>query len=193
MIKKYKIFFDMDEIIYNLSDLIRKYVNNDFHKNYPEGFNKSYWWADYKNIPQPYFQYLLNRKGTFYEGEPVKDSIKIINKLYNEKYNIHVLTQPQINQYCFYEKAMFLQKHLPWLDLNSNFHCSGNKGLFAYSKYTRNILIDDDMKHLTNWRNNGGIAICFSKGWNKKWGGYKVDNFNELYKLIHEITDKEDE
>lgn len=184
--KQFKLFFDMDEVLYDLSEVVRTHVNHDFNKNYPNGFNKNYWWQDY-GIPKSYFEKLLQQKGVFYEGEPIKDSIETINKLHDEGYEIHILTQPQINNTCFYEKAMFIKKYLPWFNLDTNFHCSGNKGLMAYSKYTKNILIDDNINHLNNWKDNGGIPICFSMGWNEDWScDYRANNFDEVYKLIHD-------
>jgi len=186
---KLMLIFDMDEVIYDLSDLIRKHVNHDFNKSFPSDFNKSYWWGDY-NVPKPYFENLLQQKGIFYNGNPIKDSIEIITKLHEENYDIHICTRPQINQYCFFEKVQFIKKYLPFINIDTNFHTSGNKGLFASEN---RILIDDDISHLDAFANNNGISIAFGDyGWNQEWKGLRGNNFQEIYKIIHELSDIKD-
>ena len=182
---KPQIFLDMDGVLYDLNDLVRIHVNEDFKTNYPKNHNQSYWFSDYKNIPKPYFELLLEKKGIFYEGSPINKSIEVVNQLYQDGYDIHIITKPQINQYCFQEKTEWIKKWFPWFDIDTHFHTSGNKGLFANEN---RILIDDDINHLNSWKENGGVAICFGNyGWNKEWKGIKADNWEDIYKIVKNI------
>lgn len=186
---KLTLFIDMDECLYDLSDFVRERVNKDFNKNYPKGFNKNYWWADY-NIPKRYFEYLLNEKEFFLNLKPVEGAIEVLTKLHNEGYDIHILTCPQYNETCFLEKVDSIKSDLPFINIETNFHTSGNKGLFA--KKNR-ILIDDNLIYLNQWRENGGIAIAFNHPWNSEFSGHRVFNWNDYYRLIKniEVTGKD--
>lgn len=175
------IFVDLDEVTANLSKAIRERVNKDFNKNYPKGFNQNYWWSDYQ-IEKKYFEDLLNEEGLFLNLEPVDGAIDIITKLHEDGFDIHILTCPQINKICFYEKVLWVKKYLPFINIETNFHTTGNKGLFA--KEGR-ILIDDSMHNLNSFQENGGIAVAFNHGWNRNFKGHRVHNWNQFYNLIH--------
>lgn len=180
----FKLFFDLDEVIYSLSSYVLKVVNEEFNTDYKEDFNRSYWWADY-GISQNYFEELLERKGTFLNGKPIPYAIETLNKLHDEGFEIHILTKPVHNEHCYYEKALFLQQYLPWLDLDLNFHTSGNKGLFARNN---RILVDDNPSNLESFSANKGISIAFGDyGWNERWNGFKALNWTQLYCLIHDL------
>lgn len=177
---KLELFIDMDEVLCDLSNAIRLRVNEDFDKSYPKGFNKNYWWADY-GIDRRYFENLLNEKDLFLNLKPVDGAIETLNKLHEEGYSIHILTCPQINYYCFYEKVLWVKRYLPFIDIETNFHTTGNKGLFA--KRNR-VLIDDNPIYLKQWLDSDGIPIAFNQGWNQDFYGYRTYNWNELYEII---------
>lgn len=177
---KLELFIDMDEVLCDLSEDIRLRVNKDFNKDYPKGFNKNYWWADY-GIDRRYFENSLNEKDLFLNLKPVDGAIETLNKLHEEGYSIHILTCPQINYYCFYEKALWVKKHLPFIDIETNFNTTGNKGLF--SKENR-VLIDDNPVYLQQWLDNGGIPIVFNQGWNQDFEGDRAFNWDDVYEII---------
>lgn len=178
-----ELFIDMDEVLCDLSEDIRLRVNKDFNKDYPKGFNKNYWWADY-GIERSYFENLLNEKDLFLNLKPVDGAIETLNKLNEEGYNIHILTCPQINYNCFYEKALWVKRYLPFIDIETNFHTTGNKGLFT----KRNkVLIDDNPIYLYQFIENGGISIAFDQGWNQEFKGYRAHNWSGFYNIIKNI------
>lgn len=178
--KKLKLFVDMDEVLCDLSDAIRKSVNRDFGENFQKGYNKSYWWQDY-GIQQGYFEYLLNKEGLFYNLEPIEGAIEVLTKLHKEGYDIHILTCPQRNRDCFYEKVMWIKKYLPFIDIEKNFHTTGNKGLFAAED---RLLIDDNTEYLNQWCENDGCIIVFNQSWNKDFEGDRAYNWNEVYDIV---------
>ena len=184
--RKLMIVCDMDEVLVNLSEGIRIRVNKDFKRGFPVGFNKSYWWQDY-GIDKSYFEDLLNEEGFFLNLEPVEGAIETLTKLHEEGYDIHILTCPQHNEFCYIEKVKWVQKYLPFINIETNFHTTGNKGLFA--KENR-IIVDDNIKYLEQWSNNGGVSIAFGKyGWNEDYDGINTSNWNEVYNKIKELED----
>ena len=182
------LFIDLDEVTVNLSEKVRERVNEDFDKNYPKGFNQNYWWSDYKCANRGYFENLLNEKDFFLNLEPVEGAIETLNKLNEESFDIHILTCPQINKICFYEKVLWVKKYLPFINIETNFHTTGNKGVFA--KENR-ILIDDNMLYLNSFQENGGLAVAFNHGWNREFQGHRVHNWNQFYNLVHLLNNKE--
>lgn len=191
--RKLTLFIDLDEVTVNLSEAVRERVNKDFNKNYPKGFNQNYWWADYydtNGINKRYFENLLNEKEFFLNLEPVEGSIKTLNKLNEEGFDIHILTLPQYsNGNCFISKVKCVQKYLPFINIETNFHTSGNKGLFASKN---RLLLDDSVKNLNKWDENNGIAVAFNHGWNKDFKGHRVHNWNQFYNLVHLSNNKDD-
>ena len=175
---------DMDEVIFDLSDTVRERVNKDFNKNYPKGFNKNYWWSDYEGIPQKYFEDLLNEKGLFLNLKPYEGAIEVLTKLNNEGYDIHILTFPQYNATCFIEKVESIRNYLPFINIETNFHTSGDKGLFAREN---RVIIDDNIKYLQSFKDNGGIAIAFNQPWNSEFKGHRAFDWNEVYRIIKNI------
>lgn len=181
--KKLTLICDMDEVVADLSDKIRLLVNEDFNKDFPKGFNKNYWWADY-GIDRSYFEKLLNEEGMFLNLQPIDGAIEALHKLHEEGYDIHILTYPQKNKYCYTEKVKWIREYLPFIDIETNFHTTGNKGMLA--KENR-ILVDDNINYLNQWLNNGGISIAFNQGWNQSFEGYRAYDWNDVYNIIHLI------
>lgn len=178
----FKLFIDMDEVLMGLSEYVRETVNEEFSTNYKEGFNQSYWWQDYQ-IDKKWFEDLLNTEGTFLNGQPIPGAIEGLNKLKDLGFEIHIITLPQYNSnFCFKEKVAWIKKHLPWLNINTNFHTTGNKGLMAKDD---RILLDDSMINLESWLLNKGISIAFGNyGWNKDWNRFRAANWNEVVESI---------
>lgn len=186
---KFKIIVDMDEVLVDLSEGVRQRVNKDFNKNFPVDFNKSYWWEDY-GVERNYFQDLLDEENFFYDIIPVEGAVETLTKLHEEGYDIHILTFPQHNRFCFYDKIRWIKKYLPFINIETNFHTSGNKGMFATKD---RILIDDNEKYLFQFQNNGGIPIAFRDyNWNKNFKGLRVMDWKGVYNIIHKLQDFKD-
>lgn len=186
--KNLTLVVDMDEVLCDLSEETRLRVNKDFNKNYPKGFNQNYWWDDYQ-IDRKYFEKILNEEGLFLNLKPVDGSIEVLTKLNEEGFNIHILTCPQYtNGNCFISKVKWIKEYLPFINIETNFHTTGNKGLFA--KENR-LLLDDNINYLNSYQENGGISVAFDQGWNKEFEGHRVYNWNQFYNLIHLLSDKE--
>lgn len=46
------------------------------------------------------------------------------------------------------------------------------------------ILIDDKIENLEQFRESGRRAICFAQEWNEGWDGERYDDFMDLYKSL---------
>lgn len=180
----FKLFIDMDEILMNLSKKVTEIVNEEHNKSFKPEDNKSYWWQDFGNIPQSYFEDLLERKGVFYYGEPIPGAIESLEKLRELGFEIHIITKPVHSKTCYYEKVQWMKKYLPWINLDKNFHTTGNKGLM--SKEDR-ILVDDNSINLNEFRVNNGVGITLDYGWNQDWQGHRCYNWGEIFDLILEM------
>lgn len=188
----YELFFDQDEVLVNLSKQVINHYNKDFNDDFDYKLNKSYWWLDCPKSNKSYFQKLLLQQGVFLDAPPVEDTIEILNKLYNEDFNIHIITLPQWNSlYCVKEKVDWVQKYLPFINIETNFHMTGYKGIMAKSN---RILLDDNINHLNSWKENGGISIAFKDfNWNSEWKNYRVQSHEEFYDLIHKLEKNKQE
>lgn len=183
--RHYELWFDMDEVLVAFSKYVINYYNLDMNDNFDYRKNNSYWWNDCKKVEQSYFENLLNQQGTFINPEPEENAIETITKLHNEGFEIHIITMPQYSNHCVVEKIQWIKKYLPFINVNTNVHFTGNKGVIA--KPNR-ILLDDAYHNLFSWHYNNGVAIAFKDfGWNKDWKGMRVNCFDGFYDLVHRL------
>lgn len=188
--RNYEVYLDLDETVVCLSQyIVEECYNKDFHDNMKWQENDAYWWGDCKKAPKLYFEQLLLKRGTFALPKPVDGAIETITKLHNEGFDIHILTMPTWNSlYCVQEKVQWVQKYLPFIDINTHFHCTGNKGILAKSN---RILLDDNGAHLKAWSENHGTAVAFGGfSWNADWTGDRANNFDEFYDLVHKLEEE---
>ncbi|HCL4455089.1 TPA: hypothetical protein N2D10_003115 [Clostridium botulinum] len=186
MSKQLEIFYDMDEVLYDLSSyiIIDKY-NKKFNDNMKPNDNKSYWWSDCKKASKKYFENLLLEKGAFYKGSPVNNSIDIATILHNKGFKIKIITLPQYNSnYCVSEKVKWIEEYLPFINVEKDLIFTGDKSLLAKDN---RVLLDDNINNLIEWKRKGGISVAFSQPWNDKWKGLRINNHKKFYHLIHQI------
>lgn len=169
------VFYDQDNTIAEMSkELSGKY----------SGHLKSY----YAKNPEEEKEILkkLHTKGFFKNFLTIGDAVKVLKKI-NKKYNLFILSQPMINNYCIDEKNSWLNRHMEFIPRH--------KRMFTFDKYLlankNRILVDDNIKHLTEWQKNGGIAICFERGYNKNWNGLKIKKHYEIFELLEKIERNE--
>ena len=178
-------YFDMDEVVYNLSKIVVEQYNHEFNDNMNYKDNKSYWWADCKKAPKSFFEKLLYKDGLFLHGSCIDGMKELIDKLYNSGHKVHFVTAPQYEGKCFEEKVQWLKNTFEWFDPSKHFIATESKYLLA--KENR-ILIDDNSKYLDQWDKAGGIAIGFGGfDWTLKYKGLQAKNSNELEWLIQFI------
>lgn len=185
MTNQLEIFYDMDEVLYDLSSYIINKYNKDFNDNMKPNDNKSYWWSDCDQASKEYFENLLLEKGAFYKGIPINNSIDIATILHEKGFKIKIITLPQYDSdYCVSEKVKWIEKYLPFINVEKDLIFTGDKSLLA--KPNR-ILLDDNINNLIEWKRKGGISLAFSQPWNNKWEGLRINNHKEFYHLIYKI------
>lgn len=187
MNKKLTIMLDMDETMVNLNKEVIRQYNIDFNDNFDYRKNTKYWWQDTKG-DIPYFTNVLNRKGVFLNAEPIKGAIETVTKLHEEGFELFVVTYPQYNEHCFLEKIEWIKKYLPFL--------TEEQMIFTSKKYLLanedTILIDDNSKFLKEFNKHNGISIGFKQPWTK-YDGLIANNWNEVYKLVHQLENTKDD
>lgn len=147
---KRTLFIDMDDCIVDLAPLAAKFNNISVEKFKAAGWDNRYW---------------TNVK----ENANIKDFFANAVWLKNGKRLLHWLDERGI-QYTFLSRpirppnteACIKGKRL-WLDTHG---LKDNHAIFAFnkSKYVGkgNILIDDQLDNITDWRNSGGIGLLYN-------------------------------
>ena len=172
---KYEIYYDMDNTIVEMS----KHLVNIY-----SGRVRTY--GAVKDITIDDIMSKLHTKGTFARFKPIYRVQQTLRKLVKKGYSINVISQPMINKYCVPEKNYTLQKYFPMISLK-NVSYTFQKYLMA--KENR-ILIDDHIDHLIKWSENGGIAVCFERGYNKNWKGLKIKKHSEIFQILQQLEGK---
>jgi len=170
--KKLELFYDMDNTLFEMSKpLVGSY----------SGKIGSY--GKVNGLTNEQIIERLHQEGFFEQLTPIQNSPTILKRLDKAGYTIRILSQPMINEYCIKEKNNSLKKYLPFFDLR--------KATYTFDKYllanNNRVLIDDHVHHLETWQENNGIAVCFSRGYNKSWQGYKIKKHKEIFELLEHL------
>jgi len=125
----------------------------------------------------------LHQKGLFAQFKPIYRSQQVIRKLSKKGYDIGIISQPMVNDFCVPEKNQTIQKFFPQINLE--------KVTYTFQKFllagNGRLLIDDHVEHLEKWEKMGGIAVCFERGYNKNWKGLKIKKHSEIFELLENI------
>jgi len=170
--KKLEVFYDMDNTIVEMS----KYLVGSY-----SGRIKSYGATGKVSLEE--IMEKLHQKGLFSKFTPIQNSQTTLRKLVKLGYNIGIISQPMINDYCVPEKNNTLEKYFPEIDIK-NVTYTFKKFLLAGKN---RVLIDDHTEHLENWQKYGGIAICFTRGYNKNWKGLRIKKHSEIFELLEKL------
>lgn len=170
--KKLQVFYDMDNTLFEMS----KHLVNSY-----SGRIKSY--GSVNGVSEEEIVKKLKTEGFFAKLKPIQNSQTTLRKLQKEGYEIGIISQPMITDYCIKEKNGSLEKYFPFIDRR--------KVTYTFDKYllagTGRVLIDDHIGHLEKWEKMGGTAICFIRGYNKKWKGLKIKKHQEIYELLEKL------
>lgn len=171
---KYQVFYDMDNTIVEMS----KHLVGSY-----SGKVKTY--GATKKVSLSEIMDKLHQKGLFAQFKPIRGSQSAINKLVKKGYEVGIISQPMVNDYCVPEKNQTIQKYF------SNINTS--KVTYTFQKYllakNNRILIDDHIEHLEKWQKEGGIAVCFERGYNKSWKGLKIKKHSEIFDIIAQLEE----
>ena len=179
------IFIDLDGTVYNLSEHVIKLYNLRHNTHHNPNTVSDYWWSNIDENKEVWKD-ILKAEGTFYLGNPIQNSIEVIDKLHQEGYEIFFVSLPHVDSQgkCFEEKLQWLQSHFDWVTYK-HLIATGEKHLLAREN---RILIDDFPKYLIDFELYGGKGIGFRGAmYTDEFQGTKVDTWNEIYELIKSL------
>ncbi len=167
-----KIFYDMDNTLAEMSKQL-------------EGIYSG-WLKEYNHRDPKQQEIIVNRlheEGFFQNLTVIRDSVWVLKRLVNLGYYTGIISQPMINNYCIDEKNYWLNKYFPFIPRH--------RRIYTFDKYLLanfgRVLVDDNIHHLREWQKNGGIAICFQRGYNKEWNGITIKSHREIFQILHII------
>lgn len=166
---RYEIFYDMDNTLFEMQKaLVGSYSG------------KIGTYGATKKITIDQIMKKLHQPGLFASFKPIQNSQAVLKKLNKMGYDVKILSQPMINDHCIKEKNYSLKTYFPFISLKN--------ATYTFDKYllakNNRILIDDNIEHLENWQKNGGIAICFVRGYNKNFKGLRIKKHSEIFKIL---------
>jgi len=172
---EYNIYLDMDGV---LSDF-DKHFEKEFGKhplkykthviNFLIKEKKINGNAAYKIFREQFWKIIDARKNFWSHMTPIKDYKKLVKYLKKYKNNVKVLTAVPEHEFqtkkAIEGKKYWIKKHIPYpvevlfVKLNAQNHCISPKGIFA--KNDKDILIDDNISYVNDWKRKGGTAILY--------------------------------
>ena len=167
-----KIFYDMDNTIAEMSRALGGIYS---------GRQKDYY--TFKEMTRKEIVSRLHEKDFFLNLTIIQNSQSVMRKLVKNGEDVYILSQPMINDYCIEEKNIWLNRFFPFIPAHKRF--------FTFDKFLLSnkgrLLIDDNIEHLTHWEKEGGIGICFQRGYNKQWQGTSIKYHKEIFDIIDKL------
>ena len=125
----------------------------------------------------------LHQEGFFQNLTIIQNSQAVLRRLVKTGYTVKILSQPMVNNHCIDEKNYWLEKFFPFIPRHER--------IYTFDKYllanTGRVLVDDNISHLADWEEYGGIGICFQRGYNKNWKGYSIKYHKDIFQILEEI------
>lgn len=142
-----QIYVDMDDVI---ADFVG-HVHTTFDVPHHERTNKL------SDIP--YKKELPKIKDWWYNIPPKHDAVELMSFL--KKYNPHILSAyAEWDESSKTSKLLWMKKYFPWVPKDRiNLVKRHQKQEYATSNGKPNILIDDYIKNMNEWKAAGGIGI----------------------------------
>lgn len=168
-------YFDMDETIVQFAKKLDENYMARYGKERPDDPTK---W----NLCRESCD-IFREDGFFYSLEPYPNSLEVMKKLFDEGFDVRIITNPCGRGQSAKEKYEWIADYLPWLPTD-NIFMMGNKGAVATKT---SILVDDAPKYLANWE---GFTCCMDFPYNQEFlPNYRIFNhdFNEVYSVIHQL------
>lgn len=118
-------------------------------------------------------------------GKPKQNASKTLNKLLSKGYRIDLLSARPLEKYALLKKK--LVEHFENININYNYMNLGfhSKKEFL-EKHNYDILIDIDMKHISEAKSIGVTPILY-RPYDPNYTGYQTSNWNEIYAIIEKI------
>lgn len=178
-IKKVKIAVDIDDTILCTKELEELYWEEFIKTNPNIAPDRGYKWGD----PElALFWRLYREKMAFGEVKPhVQESL---NKLLGANFEVDLLSARPLDKYSSLKKRLveyFESKGINYNYMNLGFH--SKKEFLKEHEY--DILIDNDMKYISEAESVGVIPILYGR--NPNYNGYQTEDWSEIPSLIDKI------
>lgn len=183
---KLHLLIDTDGVVFNINKKVIDISNEENNTNYDYKNNTSWWWGDYTKDTncgsRKYFENMLDREGFFRNAEIIEDSVKYINKLYEEGHEITFISAPHwTNKTFMTDRIEFLKEHFEWFKPEKHLVLTSRKGICDGEN---RLIIDDYPSNLEQFRK--AIRICYGQPYNKDYKGcaLRFEKWCEIYNAI---------
>ena len=187
-----KIFVDMDSTL------------NDFTKGYVDYYNKLYnknvklknkdlvKYEISKALPNVsdddalvIRQDIFSTPGFWLDIPAMENAIVTMKHLY-DNHEVYIVTAPwKTSLNCYNEKIQWIQRYMPWFDLDKVIYCRDKHLLRG------DIIIDDNPHYLKT--HNCDFAIAPRYPFNSELPTFYFDNWNEVENIVNEIVEIKNE
>lgn len=120
---------------------------------------------------------IFSSKDFWLSMKPFPEAVEVMRELY-DKHDVYIVTSPWVNsKTCIPEKTEWVQKHMPFFDVNKLIFCHHKELLHA------DVMIDDSPNYLAN--SNCKFTIAFDYLYNRSIETtYRAKNWTEIKKLF---------
>lgn len=182
-----KIFVDMDSTLNDFTKGYVDYYNRMFDKNISIERDDLKQYEISKAIHAltdddaiETRQQIFSEPGFWFDIPAQENAVDTMKKLQVMGHELYILTAPwkqSIN--CYTEKIQWIEKHLPWFDLDKVIYCRDKYLIHG------DVIIDDNPSYLTHHSCEWAVAPRYP--FNENLPAFYFDNWSEVPQIINEI------
>lgn len=177
---KKTILLDVDEVLRDTISTVLDIYNRDFKPEKPVKVEDVNYWdlsRTLTKVKDPYQYFFVDRaEEVFLHSKPFEDNLEEILRSINNRYNIHIVSnQPKGKE----------EYTLQWLN---DYKASYDDITFTpyKGKVNGDIALDDSVKNLDDYANNGKLPMVMDRPWNRECKYPRVYDMNDFNRFLRE-------
>lgn len=182
--KRMRLYFDLDGVLVDLMAGWLPYLNEITGKDLTAKDVNMWGLENVYGIPFSKIRKPLHRPGFWENLPPYPGGVATVKVLHRLGYEVYIATAPFPSENCMWEKRLWVEKHLPFLD-PANIIIIPKKHLLDGDNAA---LVDDKPENLSKF---GGLKILWDQPWNKElpeghleWWYKRIESWDRLLELI---------
>ena len=146
------------------------------------------WGIERKDQYESLHRFAVTARNLFRELPMIPGARRVLRRLSDEKYRIRIITH---RLFIYYFHAAAVQQTIDWLDHHGIPYwdlCF----MMEKDQVGADIYIDDSPRNVENLRGRELRTICFANSTNKHICAPRANDWDEVYRLVHELIPSSD-
>ncbi len=180
MRKKLIIGIDVDDVLLPCTELLMKEFNKRTGNSFTSSDVKQWGFKDFKEEERKIFFEILNEDTIYFQQKPFEDAQSFVREIAK---NHTIVVCSAMYPHLMSIRGEQIKKYFPEIK-SENIMLGSRKDLVH-----TDVLIDDNIENIL--KSKASFPICLDKSWNQREGVLRAKNYEEILKMIDEISNFE--